>query len=318
MTEPSTKLDIADFLCRLVLQGYRLVADAVNSSFASIAFETVPEEAQRKSSAFVENVASGRVPYSEVRSVLVRALDSDPFNEKAWRVWIDRFGDLDGSVGKSAATLGVNAVASHVAKLLGQKRDTLAWDTPEECRQNCPTLENYAQHLGAPFEKERRRILDRADRLDRERRTFNGREYATIDEMAQARKTHEDTLRQEQANRDDLQRRTFNGQVYEAVEDADEARAQRAAGSRASGAIGWFMLAIKRSFQYEGRSCEEEYRCYEAGVWLILILLAIIEGVVNWSFDKTIEPFIVDFVILSFLPRLPLNIRRFGDFNLPQ
>ena len=179
LTDPDTKMVLGKFLCSAVLQGYELVASTVNDSTGAIVFDVVPNEARQKSVAMVENVATGRVPDNDVQAVLVRALELDPFSERVWTTWIDRFGDADGSVGASGDALGVGAVEEHKARLLSQQKAGLAWSTPEECEANLAQLEQFAVWLGFPFESERAEIEQLAINLDLARRTVEGVAYPT-------------------------------------------------------------------------------------------------------------------------------------------
>lgn len=176
---PSTKTALADFLCRAVLQGYRLVAEAVNAASNSTVFDVVTDEAHKRSSAMADNVSSGRVPAEEVQTVLIQALSRDPFNDKAWKLWLDQFGDEDGSVAASAKALNVQVVETHKAKLMDAKRKAMDWLTPEQCRSNCSLLEQVAKRLGVDFTHERVRIEKLADDLYRKSCSYGGKVYPT-------------------------------------------------------------------------------------------------------------------------------------------
>jgi hypothetical protein len=65
LEEPTTRVELADFLCRIVLEGCKLVALTVNNSTDATAFDVVTEAAQRKAGALIENVTSDRVPETD-------------------------------------------------------------------------------------------------------------------------------------------------------------------------------------------------------------------------------------------------------------
>lgn len=303
LTDPATKAGIADFLIRIALQGAELVAATVNGGAT---FEAVTKDALQKSLAIVENVAAGRVPGDQVQSVLVQALTLDPFNAVAWTGLLDRFGDQDGSVGASADALGVGEVKSHKAKLVAQRKGTLSWDTPEECRANSPVLEKYAESLGCPFDTERTLIEARAAKLDRERRTFNGIEYPSLAEATEARQAHDDMLQ-----------RTVAGVVHDTHDGANEARAlireQAISASQASNFFGWLTLAYRRFRDTAGRSCRKEF-------WYFALLFLIATFTLTITVPEVPEhvrwfPALSTVLLLlaSLVTCLTVQIRRFHD-----
>lgn len=315
---PSTKTALADFLCRAVLQGYRLVADAVNAASDSTIFDVVTDDAQKRSSAMADNVSSGRVPAEEVKAVIVQALSLDPFNDKAWKLWLDQFGDEDGSVAASAKALDVQVVETHKAKLMDAKRKAMDWSTPEQCRSNCSLLEQVAKRLGVDFTSERVRIEKLADDLYRKSCSYGGKVYPT----PEAAKAAADA---DQARRDEIQSRTFDGTVYRTVGEASAARVAKRENdilmSRADSGWGWATLAFKRKFSTSGRSSRKEFW------WLVLLffLSFSIFGVIVPAIDKMIIygevisviltiPFLL-YAIYVIILLIFVQIRRFHDLD---
>lgn len=309
LNDPDTKAALADFLCRAILQGYKLVASSVNQAKGAMIFDVVPDEVRQKSTAIAENVTSGRVPESASASVLIQALELDPFNDKAWRFWIDQFGDNDGSVANSAKALGVAAVDAHKSKLIAERKSKLDWSSPEACRASANGLEGYAASLGFPFEDERGRIEALAKDLDKARRTFNGVVYETVADVTAARAAHEDTIN-----------RTVDGVVYQSIEDADDERNyQRSLAIEASQAfdtVGWMVLAFRRFRDTSGRSSRKEF-------WMFILLFLIVA--IALTFTSIFIPenvrlipslIMLVFLIASFVACLTLQIRRFQDINL--
>lgn len=312
LQDPATKADIGGFLVRIALQGAELVAANVNNGAT---FEAVTDEARQKSAAMVENVAAGRVPDDQVQPVLVQALTLDPFNTEAWTVWLDRFGDQDSSVAACADVFGISEVQAHKAKLIAERKAALSWSTPEECRANSLILEQHAERLGFPFDSERTLIEATAQRLDRERRTFNGIKYPSLAEATEARRAHEDELQ-----------RTVGGIVHETHQGANDARAlireQAIAASGANTAIGWLTLGHRRYRDTTGRSCRKEF-------WMFaLCMVAVMLGglmVLGASIPQVPErgPLpalgivallsLLIFLLASAIAALTLQIRRFHD-----
>lgn len=234
LEDPSTKADLADFLCRIVLQGYKLVADIVNKDTGVSVFDSVSDEAQRKAAALTENVTSGRVPPGDIKAALIQALELDPFSDKIWNAWIDKFGDEDGSVERSAVGVGVKSTGAYKRKLIEQRRSSLPWATPEECRASGQTLQMRASELGLAFSEDMRRIEERAVELDRIRRTFNDILHPTVEKANEARRDHERMLIEQAAEAERNKKaeefrkqRTVDGIEYETYEAARAAIAKK-------------------------------------------------------------------------------------------
>lgn len=315
---PSTKTALADFLCRAVLQGYRLVADAVNAASDSTVFDVVTDDAQKRSSAMADNVSSGRVPAEEVKTVLIQALSLDPFNDKAWKLWLDQFGDQDGSVAASAKALDVQVVETHKAKLMDAKRKAMDWSTPERCRSNGSLLEQAAKRLGVDFAAERERIEKMADELYRKSCSYGGKVYPT----PEAAKAAADA---DQARRDEIQSRTFDGTVYRTVGEASAARVAKRENdllvSRANSGWGWATLAFKRKGVISGRSCRKEF-WYLIGLYAssffafgsisLLIKNSVMYGDIISGIIAI--PFAIH-ILFGCIFLLNVQIRRFHDMN---
>lgn len=304
LEDPQTKRDLGDFLCRLVLQGHKLVADVINRRSQTKVFDVISGEARRRGSALIENVSSGRVPEPEVRSVLVQALEHDPFSDLAWQAWLDQYGDGDGKVERSAEALGVRAVADYKKRKLDDKRASLDWSTPEAIRESCSVLDELACSFGHNFESERKAIYDRADQLDRELRSFDGVEYETVDAMKAAQERQAEVAWFHK-------QRTFNGINYETVEEADQARANIAKRYNAKSDLGWATLAIRRTTETNGRSRRKELWWFEL-TFVILIISAIVLDSIFLPYYISILTPLVFFV--SIVIRVNLYIRRLHDF----
>jgi hypothetical protein len=239
---PATRDDLADVLREIGVEGHRLVADIANSERQEVVFEVVGDAATQKADALTANVSAGRVPVDEIAVVLTEALQLNPFHERAWRLWVERMGDEDGSIVLAASDLGATDLAAFKQSLLEQTRAGLAWSTLQECSASGEQLEARAVFLGAPFEKHRieiERICDalkaKSVALDEARRTFNGKIYATAEEMESARAEAADRAqrtvggsvynsRHEADQARDVQRRTFRDTIYNTIETADGAR----------------------------------------------------------------------------------------------
>ena len=213
LKDPHTKEVLADVLRDIAVEGYRLVADIVNSERNEPGYDVVTSEAGRRAAALAENVGAGRVPEEEVPAVLAESIGLDPFLEKPWRLWVEKMGDRDGSLARAAEALGLPFVALHKQHLLARRRAALSWATPEECQRNSEVLEEDARFFGLPFDDIRREIESRAEALDQQRRTFDGIVYPTMQDSARAR-----------AEMEERARRTFDGVLYASEAEAEERR----------------------------------------------------------------------------------------------
>ena len=326
LSAPATKADLGDFFVRVALQGAELVAEMVNSHADTPPYTPVSDTDREKSAAIVENVLAGRVPENEIQPILIQALTLDPFDAAAWTCWLDRFGDQDGSIAAAAVAIGVNEVETHKAKLVSDRKASLAWSNPEECQTNCLALEEYAQWLGVPFDAERSAIESKAARLDLERRTFNGTEYPSLAEVTAARKAHEDELAAARAAQEDEARRTVAGTIHETQQGADEARAhlrdRELAASHASSFFGWLVMPYRRCLDTKGRSTRKEFFMFILCVFSVLFVTLLLLGVVvsQSSEDTPMSPagaalanLLTLFFLASAVAALTLQIRRFHD-----
>ena len=314
LSDPSTKAAPGNFLRRIALEGGEYVAEVVNKAKGNVIFDRVSADAHYKSAAMIENVIARRVPEADAQAVLVQALELDPFNGQAWQTWLDRYGDQDGSVGASAKAFGVDDdVNAHKSKLIAERKAELSWETPEECRANSVILEQNAQRLGFPFDPERSLIEARAVKLDRERRTFNGKEYPSLADATTARQTHEDKVQ-----------RTVAGVVHDTHDGANEARAlireQTIFASSASGLFGWLTLSYRRCFQMKGRSSRKEFWMFVLSmVGAIFILLAAI-NLMNipkgGSLPVTVGISLSLYLLGAAISLLTVQVRRFHDLDL--
>lgn len=169
------------------------------------------------------------------------AIVLDPFAERPWRLWIDRFGDPDGELARAAAILALDTVSHAKRDALEAERGRLDWSSAEACHVSGTSLGAAAARLSLPFTEEARAIAARADRLDAERRTWGGTLYPTVEAVQAARAADEDRRRRTidgreysslgeadaaRAERSDLEARTFEGRIYESREAAVRARAE--------------------------------------------------------------------------------------------
>lgn len=213
LKDPKTKEILADVLRDIAVEGYRLVADIVNSERDEPSYDVITIEAGRRAAALAENVGAGRVPKEEVPVVLAEAIRLDPFLERPWRLWVEQMGDRDGSLNLAAEHFGLPFVALHKQELVSSRRAALSWSTPEECKRNGDILEETARFYGLPFDDIRRDIEGRAAELDQARRTFNGTVYPTVEEGMRAL-----------VEMEEIDGRTFDGVVYATEAEADQVR----------------------------------------------------------------------------------------------
>ena len=209
-----TRDALGDYLCRVILQGHELVADLVNDSAGERVFDLIDDRARVQADALVQNVAAGRVPDDDQANALRQALDLDPFAPAVWVEWLSHFGDAGGSVEAVANSFCVELAPLKQQKLR-EKRMALQWATPEQCQASGVELEHVAVGLGLPFAEERARISAQTEALDRQRRTFDGDVYDTIEAMHAARERSQE-----------LERLTVDGFTYATLHEADAARTE--------------------------------------------------------------------------------------------
>ena len=281
---PTTRDGLADVLRDIAIEGHRLVADLVNSERQEPLFDVVTDAATQRASALTANVAAGRVPSDEAAAVLIEALQLNPFADRAWELWVERIGDQDGSVARAAEALGVTGLVHYKQSVLERGRAELAWSTPEECESSGDLLEAQARFLGLPFNSLRKEIRAKSVALDELRRTFNGKLYATIEEMDAdraklseiSRRTVAGVVYETDIAADevrDIQKRTFNGRVYASPERVKSARKEKL---RSVSIFYWLAIAIApfpSAFISVRKGFSSKQRFF-AFIWMVIYSIA--------------------------------------------
>ena len=256
MQDPATRAELARFLAVIAIEGYRVAAAAVNSELGAARFDLVTPAASARGDALCANISAGRVPEAEIEAVLAEAIAANPFADRGWQLWIERLGDADGGVERSAEALGATALGPYKAILMAATRDALDWSTPERCAESGAVLEARGKALAVPFAPYRETIDRRAAELDVERRTFEGTLFATSQAAADARAAYEDrrartagdteyqTIAEAVAAREaaaDAASRTFAGTVFATPADAETARRRQ---DRAFSIFLWLAIVL--------------------------------------------------------------------------
>jgi hypothetical protein len=223
--DPKTLAVLTGLLHNIILEGHRLVADIVNRENPEPKYDVVSAEACQRAAALTENVKAGRVPASDMATVLVQALQLDPFRVTPWRLWLEHLGDPDGGVAGATEALGVDGIPDCKDQLLSQSRSALAWSTPEECRASLAILQETARFLGLSIDQESGQIEARAETLDLGRRTFTGSIYATVEAANEARAAVAEDADKARRVAEDLTHRTVDGVVHPTTEEAVAIRA---------------------------------------------------------------------------------------------
>ena len=160
------------------------------------------------------NINAGRIEGDDAKASLIECLTLDPYVAKYYDYWLKQYGDANGQLELTAQHFGLTNITETKTKLIEDKQSKLDFKTPEACMSNLKELESYAATIGyIAMDTKKAEITTLAEKLDRERRTFNGKTYESIETMKSAK-----------AEFDELQSRTVDGTVYENIELAKSAK----------------------------------------------------------------------------------------------
>ena len=327
-----TKEKIGSYLYKVALQGCAYVAETVNTIANRPVFDLITDSDRDKSAAIISNILSLRVHQDKTQPLILQALELNPYNESAWIIWLDRFGDQNRGLSTSANHIGIAIVKDYKAMLYEKRKNNLSWDTLAKCNANSAALEKHANWLGLLF-VERDLIKKRIADLEKEARTYNGVEYATLADAQNARTEDQEkprrtyngvehsTLTEAQDARIEHQDkliRTVNGVTYNTYQEANTARSHDRdniiSRSNSDNFFGWIALPYRRFLDMNGRSCRKEFIGFVASLFLLVFLTAI----ATISFPSTNDiasQAIPIFLFLTSAPAITLHIRRFHDHN---
>ena len=217
---PSTRAKLADSVYRLVSQVHLALVDAVKDLLQKCPFDKVSEEDSGTAERLRVNISKGRITGEEAEKRLIESLTLNPYEPESYLLWLDRYGDEDGLLGLAAQHFGIWEVSERKDEMLLRYEAGLNLSSLEECEISLAKLTSYAFRLGkVNIDREREYISAEIDRFDRERRTFNGVLYESLEEARAAEIQWE-------SDRPDRERRTFNGTLYETLEEAQAAEMQ--------------------------------------------------------------------------------------------
>lgn len=293
LKSPETKEKIGSYFYQIAMQGCEYVATTVNAIADRPVFDPVTSSDRDKSAAIISNILAQRVHQDKTQALLLQALELNPYNEAAWTIWLDRFGDQNRGLSSSANHIGMDIVKDYKAMLYEKRKNHLSWDTIDKCHANLEILEKQANWLGLPF-VEREPIKKRAAALEKESRIYNGVEYSTLVEAQNARTEDQEKLRRTyngvehstfaeaqdaRIEHQDKLKRTVNGVTYDTYQEAHNARSNERNNiirrSTSNNFFGWAVLPYRRFLDINGRSCRKEFTAFIASLFLILIPTAI-------------------------------------------
>lgn len=180
-TDPATKAHLTNAVYRAVFNIHYALVVVLNEKKEVCIGGDVTDEAAAKAKRSLENVVKGRIPTDSVKPLLIEILTLNPYGDDLYKYWLQEYGDKNGELETIEHFFGVSVARKVKKDLMCARRSTLDLSTPEACKISLVQLEAYAVSIGyREFADEKSEILDLAERLDRERRTVEGREYPTL------------------------------------------------------------------------------------------------------------------------------------------
>lgn len=265
-SKPELKASLIDAMEQTILPLHLIVIGLIcEAKGSSTLFNLQSEIDIKKANAIIENIESGRVESEEVSTLLSKALTLNPYLERAYVMWLDKFGDLDGVLSEVAGVYGVEQVVDHKIALINRYGAGLSLATEESCIDAIALLNAKLACLGIREDNlSPKRLLvaiesqnSEINRRLSELRSLNGVLYDSVAAKDQAKRdldelakeaglrTHEGVVYSTVAERDDAierqldeKRRTFKGVVYPSIE------ARRQEESRDTWRKGLFTVAL--------------------------------------------------------------------------
>lgn len=216
--ESATKEDLALAIYNGVFSVFVALTDAANDQKPGSISGLIAAEDADKAKRILDNIEQSRLPNTEIKEALQKAISLDPYNESSYRIWVGIFGDADLTLNKTAVYFGREKALDQAKNKLFQTETTkLKLNSISALDNNAAQLNDYAISIGFQgAEKEIHKIRALLTNKDKEDRTFNGNVYETKGMATEAKL--------------DINNRTHKGKIYESIDLAEVARNKKSVG----------------------------------------------------------------------------------------
>lgn len=216
--EPATKEELALAIYHGVFSVFVALTDAANDQKPGSISGLITAEGVDKAKRILDNIEHSRLPTTDIKEALQKAINLDPYNENSYRVWVRIFGDADLTLNKTAVNFGRGkALDQEKNKLFKTEISKLNLTSISALENNALQLNEYALSIGfLGAEKEIHKIRTLLTNKDKEDRTFNGNTYETTAMATDAKL--------------DVINRTHDGKLYESIDLAEIARNKKSVG----------------------------------------------------------------------------------------
>lgn len=196
---PQTHQQLWSAVFRQVFNIHDALIDAIEARQPQTVHGRVGEADAKRARSLLENLRKGRLAEHEAAGLLVQSLSLNPYDPDSYDFWLQQQGDVQRELETVARYFGIGIVTERKQAWMAKRQAELAFATPEQCHASLIPLQQYAESIGLfDFTPYRHDIQTLAQRLDRERRTVDGREFPTLADAERER----ERLRAEQFRQD--------------------------------------------------------------------------------------------------------------------
>lgn len=142
----STREVISRSAYNLVEAAYLATVDAMRAA-ASIDVYAYTEAEKSKVSAIIDNITKSRVPDSDLVPALVRCLEAYPYDDRVFKVIIDKVGISDPGVISVCEFFGFRGLQEHRRKLFEVWCSGLAATSVRDIEAQVPQINSYAESI---------------------------------------------------------------------------------------------------------------------------------------------------------------------------
>lgn len=211
--DENNRLALANALHELLFYVHIALIDLIHANTDGQRYAYQTQDASDRAQRLLANVRKGRLPEDTVKPILLESLSLDPYNEEAYKIWFEKFGDRDNSVGSMARYFGIRSIDEAKRALLDRRVAELKIGSDEEVERSIAAITDYADSIGfRDIEPIKASIREKAQRLEEKARTYNGVLYASVGEAQ------------------DAEQRTFNNVTYATHDQADSERSRKSVG----------------------------------------------------------------------------------------
>lgn len=149
-SDKNTKASIINALNRQLFLSHYALADAINDNLRDTIARPSKQDTQAAAS-IISNIDKDVIPHSSLKQALFDAIKLNPFNEMAFIIWLNRFGDPTCELESIASYFGHNCIAEEKKTIINNYRQSLNFTSPDSARESLQKLFDHSTLIGRAF-----------------------------------------------------------------------------------------------------------------------------------------------------------------------